>query len=237
MAHVELRLSTLRLFSCLKVKLKLQRRISYHLTQTYLPTILIVSVSWVTFWLSVEAVPARVSLGITTLLTMTTLIGGAKQGLPAVSYIKALDVWMGTCTFFVFSTLLEYVVVSKTSRRKVALLVTMPSSGSAGHGVPRSSTMSPGPRFEHQYSPPGTAKSPSQNNFRPQKLNGHCDYDVESPVAEAYPRPGPTKVVLTPAQQAKRIDIIARVLFPSMFGAFNFVYWTYYLLQSWEEAG
>ncbi|OQV20945.1 Glycine receptor subunit alphaZ1 [Hypsibius exemplaris] len=230
------------LFSCLKVKLKLQRRISYHLTQTYLPTVLIVSVSWVTFWLSVEAVPARVTLGITTLLTMTTLIGGAKQGLPAVSYIKALDVWMGTCTFFVFSTLLEYVVVSKASRRKVVMLVPMPNNNNANtnHAMPRSSTFSSGAKFENHYSPPGTAKSPNQTQFRPHKLsippqNGSFEYDVESPV-DTY-LPGPTKVILTPAQQAKRIDVIARVLFPSLFGAFNFVYWTYYLMQSWDEAG
>ena len=37
---------------------------------------------------AVFVVSHSVSLGITTLLTMTTLISGAKQGLPAVSYIK-----------------------------------------------------------------------------------------------------------------------------------------------------
>ncbi|VDL68574.1 unnamed protein product [Nippostrongylus brasiliensis] len=35
---------------------------------------LIVTISWVSFWLNREASPARVSLGVTTVLTMTTLI-------------------------------------------------------------------------------------------------------------------------------------------------------------------
>lgn len=34
----------------------------------------LVVVSWVSFWLDKDAVPARVSLGVTTLLTMTTQV-------------------------------------------------------------------------------------------------------------------------------------------------------------------
>ena len=64
--------------------------------------------------------------------------------------------------------------------------------------------------------------------------NGSFEFDLESPHQETY-TPGPNRSMLTPAQQAKRIDVIARVLFPSLFGAFNFVYWTYYLLQSWDQ--
>lgn len=33
-----------------------------------------VIVSWVSFWLDKDSVPARVSLGVTTLLTMTTQV-------------------------------------------------------------------------------------------------------------------------------------------------------------------
>ena len=59
--------------------------------QIYLPSILIVVISWVrraalslisihntplkvSFWLNREATPARVNLGVTTVLTMTTLM-------------------------------------------------------------------------------------------------------------------------------------------------------------------
>ena len=41
----------------------LQRNIGYFLFQTYLPSILIVILSWVSFWINHEATSARVALG------------------------------------------------------------------------------------------------------------------------------------------------------------------------------
>lgn len=37
---------------------------------------MLVVVSWVSFWLDPTSIPARVSLGVTTLLTMATQISG-----------------------------------------------------------------------------------------------------------------------------------------------------------------
>ena len=39
----------------------------------YIPCILIVILSWVGFWIDYRSTPARVALGITTVLTMSTL--------------------------------------------------------------------------------------------------------------------------------------------------------------------
>jgi anionic glutamate receptor len=40
--------------------LKLERQFSYYLLQLYIPSTLLVIVSWVSFWLDRTAVPARV---------------------------------------------------------------------------------------------------------------------------------------------------------------------------------
>ncbi|VDL64997.1 unnamed protein product [Nippostrongylus brasiliensis] len=79
---------------------------------------MLVVVSWVSFWLDKDAVPARVSLGVTTLLTMTTQASGINSKLPPVSYIKAVDVWIGVCLAFIFGALLEYAVVNYYGRKE-----------------------------------------------------------------------------------------------------------------------
>ncbi|XP_055334260.1 gamma-aminobutyric acid receptor subunit alpha-5-like isoform X2 [Paramacrobiotus metropolitanus] len=134
-------------YPCLKIFFKFERRVAHHLIQTFLPTVLIVTISWVSFYIQAEAVPARISLGITTLLTMITLNSGTKQGLPPVSYVKAIDVWMGVCTFFVFSAIWEYVVVCMLSRRPIKCAkhdLARLQNYAAGAGKERKDTLLPG---------------------------------------------------------------------------------------------
>jgi anionic glutamate receptor len=103
-------------YSCLKVDLQFKREFSYYLIQIYIPCCMLVIVSWVSFWLDPNAIPARVSLGVTTLLTMATQISGINSSLPPVSYTKAIDVWTGVCLTFVFGALLEFALVNYASR-------------------------------------------------------------------------------------------------------------------------
>ncbi|KAI8499711.1 hypothetical protein Bbelb_227620 [Branchiostoma belcheri] len=115
-------------YSNVKFCFLLHRQAFYFIFQTYIPSILLVVLSWVSFWINAEAVPARVALGITTVLTMTTLIGGARATMPKISYIKAIDVYLITCFLFTFAALVEYAAVNfrssvkkmKEAKRKMA---------------------------------------------------------------------------------------------------------------------
>ncbi|KAJ0171190.1 hypothetical protein K1T71_013389 [Dendrolimus kikuchii] len=99
-------------FTCLEVIFKLKRRLGYHLFNTYIPTCLIVIMSWVSFWIKPDAAPARVTLGVTSLLTLSTQHAKSQAQLPPVSYLKAVDVFMSVCTVFVFMALMEYCLVN-----------------------------------------------------------------------------------------------------------------------------
>ncbi|XP_068448209.1 glycine receptor subunit alpha-3-like isoform X2 [Clinocottus analis] len=109
-------------FTCIEVRFHLERQMGYYLIQMYIPSLLIVILSWVSFWINMDAAPARVALGITTVLTMTTQSSGSRTSLPKVSYVKAIDIWMAVCLLFVFSALLEYAAVNFVSRQHKDLL-------------------------------------------------------------------------------------------------------------------
>jgi len=71
-------------YSRLACHLYFVRRLGYYVIQIYIPSSLIVVLSWISFWLDRNAVPARVALGITTVLTLTTLISNTNASLPKV---------------------------------------------------------------------------------------------------------------------------------------------------------
>ena len=75
-------------FTCLEVVFRFKRRLGCFMFHTYIPTCLIVMMSWISFWIKPEAVPARVTLGVTSLLTLSTQHANSQKSLPPVSYIK-----------------------------------------------------------------------------------------------------------------------------------------------------
>ncbi|XP_023677993.1 gamma-aminobutyric acid receptor subunit beta-1-like [Paramormyrops kingsleyae] len=96
----------------LSLSFKLKRNIGYFILQTYMPSILITILSWVSFWINYDASAARVALGITTVLTMTTISTHLRETLPKIPYVKAIDIYLMGCFFFVFLALLEYAFVN-----------------------------------------------------------------------------------------------------------------------------
>ena len=58
-------------YPCLEIRFELTRDIGYYLIQVYVPTFLIVILSWVSFWINAESSPARVTIGLLTVLPST----------------------------------------------------------------------------------------------------------------------------------------------------------------------
>ncbi|KAL3307381.1 hypothetical protein Ciccas_014108, partial [Cichlidogyrus casuarinus] len=104
-------------FSCLKAQFQMQRQLGSYLVGTYVPTILIVMTSWLSFWISMDAVAARVSLELLNLIAIITKNSEVAANLPRVSYIKALDIWNNACIIFIIAAMLEFGIAVHWSRK------------------------------------------------------------------------------------------------------------------------
>lgn len=198
---------------CLQIDFILHRDLGYYIIQVFLPSVLIVILSWVSFWINVDAVPARVSLGLLTVLTMTNHSVGINSNLPRVSYIKAIDVWMSSCLLFVFSALCEYAFVNVASRHKVIVRVNQVELRQEKKCCNKC-YQSPSPTISRDRIEVGGGVMMKTQHHHPPP-----------------PLPKPSKVLdIDGKSRAKRIDQIARKSFPFAFVCFNVIYWTGYTL-------
>lgn len=192
-------------FSCLEITLKLRRRIGFYAINAFLPSCLIVGLSWVSFWINSDSVPARISLGLLTVLTMTTHSNSMRSDLPPVSYIKAIDVWTSACSFFVFAALLEFSVVNVRMRREVRRWTMKRKNSSAGEANGEKADALPSSRLKKRDSKHDACASESPRRSSPKSV-----FQALNDVS------------------VRKVDKISRWLFPLAFLIFNIAFWTTY---------
>jgi len=110
MLIISICLSFLESFSSLKVVFSFKRRLEFFIFSVFTPAVILVILSWCCFWISRQAVPARVSLGITTILTTILLSSSVNTDMPKVKVLFArltgwlvgLFIYSFVCFFFNF---------------------------------------------------------------------------------------------------------------------------------------
>ncbi|XP_038121956.1 glycine receptor subunit alpha-4 isoform X1 [Culex quinquefasciatus] len=97
--------------SSARLEITLSREVKSYLLENYLPSTLFVSMSWGSFVVVPEIVPGRMVLLVTTLLSLITMFDTVRNNSPDALELKCLEVWLISCTLFVFFALMEYFIV------------------------------------------------------------------------------------------------------------------------------
>ncbi|CAB3359424.1 Hypothetical predicted protein [Cloeon dipterum] len=234
-------------YSRLVAYFRFERQIGHHLIQTFAPSALVVMLSWFSFWLGLDAIPGRVTLLVTSMLTLVTMFTGLKSDIPPVAYVKALDLWMAGCMVFVFAALGEFVVVKVLD---VHYTEQKTAQRSNQQTAPKPNTRSIARIF-----PLNLNRAKATERVSGEKIQAKSAWDVEAgvrcrklvivhgtetdsatqteqpswwslpPLAWTDPETGEEKILW------REIDRVSRLVFPFFFLLFVLTYWPILLLK------
>ena len=103
-------------FSGLSISIEFRNMYTYYITSTYIPTILLVFISYLTFWFEIEDFSNRIMVSLTSLLVLAALFSQISSGLPHTSYLKLIDMWFLGCIVIDFLMILFLVIVNRRVR-------------------------------------------------------------------------------------------------------------------------
>lgn len=98
-------------YDVLVITIYLQRDLVTHLFATYLPTALLVVITFSTFWYNTDSTPDRLAVSINCLLTLVTYFIDSRSRLPSSDKINSMDIWNVTCVLFVTMQMIQAVVI------------------------------------------------------------------------------------------------------------------------------
>ncbi|XP_050077288.1 pH-sensitive chloride channel 2 isoform X1 [Anopheles maculipalpis] len=241
-------------YSSLSFTVHLAREMGFYMMDYFIPSIMLVAISWVTFWLQADQSAPRITLGTSTMLTFITLASAQGKTLPKVSYIKASEIWFLGCTGFIFGSLVEFAFVNTIWRRKRNVEVKKVNSK---HVLKQAITPRParkdmsGLHKSHSCtSLADSATTVSANSFNnyltvhsiPQKSPSSATLPIISTTdvdrtptetvtiqidGQASNVNGNGWTTMTPQEVAIWIDKRSRFVFPIAFVIFNIFYWTF----------
>ncbi|CAP22385.2 Protein CBG01074 [Caenorhabditis briggsae] len=200
----------------LHAKFVFERRFIWYFMQAFLPTYPAIFISWISFSLGTQAMPARTMLGVNALLALIFQFGNIMKNLPRVSYVKAIDVWMLVSMTFIFCSLLELAIVGYKTKNEEKNEKKR-KNRKLGKNLELNLEDSPigfGQKFEKRI-----MLLPENRRYgKFEKLNFQT---IFKNVWNWSP---------------EKIDRISTILFPACFAIFNITYWSYYYNKKLEKA-
>ena len=96
--------------------ISLKRKITSEMMTTYLPSILLMMITFATTFFKPVYFEAALTVNLTNMLVMTTIFISVMERLPTTSYLKMIDFWLISCQ------LVPFTEVRKGKRKKYHFL-------------------------------------------------------------------------------------------------------------------
>jgi len=209
-------------------RVHLERKRHQLIFQVYLPCILFVVVSWISFLIRPSVVPGRMALLVTLFLVLVNVFNNVRSMAPSTSssQLNAIDMYLVVCIFMVFFALLEYGIVlfsinvheTRNIRDRKRLLKSMlRNDGSEAEGD-----------SDHHASGNG------HTIFKEKDIRA-----IASEINEIMAQKSPVKTVLSGdtlgyklgKYSLRKVDLVALVVLPTIFCLFNIAYWAHYTIM------
>ena len=86
----------------INIEIKLKRIFSYHLTNTYMPTITLLIIAEITLYFDETKTELAIGLSLTIMLVMYTMYQSISGSLVKTAYLKMIDYWLLFCLLMPF---------------------------------------------------------------------------------------------------------------------------------------
>lgn len=241
-------------YSCLRVLLVFTRDKSFYVSTVFVPGVVLVTSSFISFWLDINAVPARVMIGVTTMLNFCTTTNGFRSTLPVVSNLTAMNLWDGVCIFFIYASMLEFIIVNYLYR-KIPNHSSRPTSAPLPESLRSHSSLSQASNRRvfsdsnvQQPTPTANSVPPVSANPDFPTLNHRLQSDKAMAAASVFawlrrPQLFATPDIRNRQRLAKSIDNISKLVFPMLFGTFTIGFFLTFALikpnqeENWKLGG
>jgi len=102
-------------YSVYGFEIRLTRSLGPFILSIYLPSAMFVMMSWVSFFVPPDIVPARIVLLVTLCLVLINMFNFTTARIPVSNAVTAMEVWLLACMLLVFLSLVEYTIILRKS--------------------------------------------------------------------------------------------------------------------------